>query len=103
LYSSEEEVQNPFTKDSSLRPTRKRKAMSEIVDKKRKARKAEETVPVQEGPIEVEELEGFTSEEVARLLKVKQDIASGRYSDITNEHRKLLFVQWMVEHGRLES
>jgi len=57
----------------------------------------------QTGPIELEELDGFTSDEVVRLLKVKQAIADGRYTDITDEHRKLLFVQWLVEHGKLES
>lgn len=77
--------------------------MSEIVDKKRKERKAQETVPVEKGPIEIEGPEGFTPEETARLFKVKAEIANGRYSDITNEHRKLLFVQWLVEHGKLTS
>ena len=75
--------------------------MSEIVDKKSKGRKVKEQVPVETGPIEVEEPEGFTPEEVALLLKVKGDIATGRYSDITNEHRKLLFAQWLVQHGKL--
>jgi hypothetical protein len=77
--------------------------MSEIVDKKRRVRKAAEPVPVETGPIDVEGLDLFTSEEVARLLKVKQAVVDGRYTDITNEHRKLLFVQWLVEHGRLSS
>lgn len=77
--------------------------MSEIVDKKRKDRNAEETVPVETGPIEIEGLEVFSKEEMSRLLKVKQDVATGHYTDITNEHRKLLFVQWLIEHGRLQS
>lgn len=80
--------------------------MSEIIDKKRKARKADSTVPVEVVPVVpvvIEELEGFTPQEIMRLVKVKADIARGRYSDITNEHRKLLFVQWLVEHDRLKS
>jgi len=84
--------------------------MSEIVDKKRKGRKAQETVPVEKGPIETDPVEtgptkidGFTPEETARLLKVKAEIENGRYTDITDEHRKLLFVQWLVEHGKLSS
>jgi hypothetical protein len=48
-------------------------------------------------------LEGFTPEEVASLARVKQEIENGRYSDITNEHRKLLFVKWLVEHDKLGS
>ena len=41
-------------------------------------------------------------DDMARLLKVKEDIAHGRYSDITNEHRKLIFAKWLVSHGKLE-
>ena len=77
--------------------------MSELVSKKSKATKVEETVPVETGPIEIDGLEGFTPEETTRLLKVKQDVAHGRYTDITPEHRKLLFAQWLVQHGRLYS
>jgi hypothetical protein len=46
-------------------------------------------------------LEGFTTEEVAALVRTKEDVEKGRFSDITNEHRKLLFVKWLVEHHRL--
>jgi hypothetical protein len=73
-------------------------------EKKRKAgSQAKETVQVTTGAIEVTELEGFTPEEIAMMVKAKQAIASGRYSDVTNEHKKLLFVQWLIEHGRIGS
>jgi hypothetical protein len=77
--------------------------MSEIIDKRRKARKADQTVAVEVTPVVTEELEGFTPQEIMRLVKAKADIARGRYSDMTNEHRKLLFVQWLIEHDRLKS
>jgi len=77
--------------------------MSEIIDKKRKSNKAEKTVPVEITEVNAEELEGFTPQEMMRMVKVKGDVARGRYSDITSEHRKLLFVQWLVEHERLKS
>ncbi len=48
-------------------------------------------------------LEGFTHEEVASLVRAKEAIEMGRYSDITNEHRKLLFIKWLVEHEKLGS
>jgi hypothetical protein len=76
--------------------------MSEMVDKKRKD-KADEKVPVESGPVEIEGMEEFTPDEITRLLEVKQAVAAGRYTDITNEHRKLLFVQWLIEHDRLKS
>jgi hypothetical protein len=88
--------------------TGKEKAMSEIAGKKNKERERKDAVPVEagpieeEGPAEVAELEGFSPEEFALLLKVKHDIAEGRYSDITNEHRKLIFAKWLVGHGKLE-
>lgn len=87
----------------ALLPLEERKAMSEIIDKKRKARKADSIVPVEVAPVVTEELEGFTPQEIMRLVKVRADIARGRFSDITDEHRKLLFVQWLVEHDRLKS
>ena len=80
-----------------------REAMGEIVDKRREESRANEIVPVETGPIEIEEPVQFSPEEVARMLEVKAQIASGHYTDVTDEHRKLLFVQWLIEHDRLKS
>ena len=77
--------------------------MNESTNNNTKERKTKNIVPVETGPIEIEGIEGFSPEEMARILKVKVAIANGRYSDITNEHRKLLFVQWLIEHGKLTS
>jgi hypothetical protein len=87
--------------------TGKEKTMSEIAGKKNNAKERKDAVPVETGPIEegaleVAELEGFSPDEFALLLKVKQDVATGRYSDITDEHRKLIFAKWLVGHGKLE-
>ena len=82
--------------------------MGEIAGNKNKEREINDAVPIEAGPIEVGDpaeidgLDGFSPEEFARLLKVKQDIADGRYTDITNEHRKLIFAKWLVTHGKLE-
>ena len=81
--------------------------MAETTDKKKptKRSKAANSVQVETGPvsIELEEVEGFTPDEVARMVKVKQAIAHGRFTDITHEHKKLLFVQWLIEHDKLNS
>jgi hypothetical protein len=81
--------------------------MAETTDNKKstKRSKAAESIQVEKGPIkiEVEEVEGFTPEEVARMVNVRQAIARGRYTDITDEHKKLLFVQWLIEHDKLNS
>ena len=46
-------------------------------------------------------LDGFTATQIAALVRVKQDVATGRYSDLTPEHRKWLFAKWLVEHDRI--
>ena len=90
----------------STGPARKgRDDMAEITDRKKKSPRTGDVVHVQKGDIEVEveEPEGFTREEIARMTGVKRAIAEGRYTDMTLEHKKLLFVQWLIEHGRLKS
>ena len=79
--------------------------MAETADKKTKkeTKKAKEAVQIETGSIEIEEANDFTPEEIARMLKIKAEIEKGRYSDITDEHKKLLFVQWMIDHGKLNS
>ena len=79
--------------------------MAETADKKTKkeTQKAKEAVQIETGAIELDETNPFTPDEIARMLKVKSEIEKGRYSDITNEHKKLLFVQWMIDHGKLNS
>ena len=76
--------------------------MAETTNKRNKVSQTGEPVQIETGAID-DDLGGFTPEEVARMLKVKVEIASGRYTDITPEHRKLLFVQWMIEHGIIGS
>ncbi len=80
--------------------------MAETTDKKKKDKRSagNEEVQVETGAIEeIDEVEGFSREEVARLLKVKRGVAQGKYSDVTDEHKKLLFVQWLIEHNKLNS
>ncbi len=48
-------------------------------------------------------LDDFTPAQLASLARVKHEVASGKYSDITPEFRKLLFVKWLVEHERIGS
>jgi len=48
-------------------------------------------------------LEGFTPEQVAALERTREAVQKGLYSDITNEHKKLLFVKWLVEHDKIAS
>jgi hypothetical protein len=48
-------------------------------------------------------LDGFTPAQLASLARVKHEVASGKYSDITPEFRKLLFVKWLLDHDRIGS
>ena len=79
--------------------------MAETTSNKRvkKDKAAKDTVKVESGPVVVEELEGFTPGEVARMSEIRDKIRAGQYSDLTKEYRKLLFVQWLIEHDKLRS
>lgn len=79
--------------------------MAEITsnNKGKKGKAAKNTVKVETGPVVLEELEGFTPEEVAHMSEVRDKIRAGQYSDLTKEYRKLLFVQWLIDHDKLRS
>ncbi len=78
--------------------------MAETTKKKgQRAKAAQEIIAVETSAVVLEELEGFTPDEVARMSKMRERIKAGEYSDLTKEYRKLLFVQWLIDHDRLKS
>ena len=81
--------------------------MAETTGRQANKARVPKSVKVETGPIEAESvavvLEGFTPDEVARLMEARRKVAAGEYSDVTEEHRKLLFVQWLIEHDLLKS
>lgn len=78
--------------------------MAETTKKKgQRTKAAQDIIPVETGAIVVEELDGFTPEEVARMAGMRDRIKAGEYSDLTKEYRKLLFVQWLIDHDKLRS
>jgi hypothetical protein len=54
---------------------------------------------------EVRHLEyvGFSSEQIASLLRVKVLYQRGAYHEATPEYKRLEFVRWLYEQGRLQS
>jgi len=46
---------------------------------------------------------GFSSEEIASLLRVKALYQGGVYHEATPEQRRLEFVRWLYRQGRLQS
>jgi hypothetical protein len=46
-------------------------------------------------------LDDFSPAQIASLVRVKQEVAAGRYSDLTFEYKKWLFARWLVEHDRI--
>jgi hypothetical protein len=46
---------------------------------------------------------GFSSEEIARLFRVKALYQKGAYHEATPEYKRLAFVRWLYEQGRLQS
>jgi hypothetical protein len=47
-------------------------------------------------------LASFTQKEIAGLLRIRRAATEGRYSEITQEYKQLMFARWLVEHGRLD-
>jgi len=47
-------------------------------------------------------LAGFTPEQVMDLFYLRRAVTQGRYSETTQESRRLMFARWLVEHGRLD-
>jgi hypothetical protein len=54
---------------------------------------------------EVRNLEhvGFSSEEIARLFRLKALYQRGTYYEVTPEYKRLAFVRWLYKQGRLQS
>jgi hypothetical protein len=55
--------------------------------------------------IEVRNLEhvGFSSEQIARLLRIKALYQRGAYHEAAPEYKRLAFVRWLYQQGRLQS
>ena len=55
--------------------------------------------------IEVRNLEhvGFSSEQIARILRIKALYQRGAYHEATPEYKRLAFARWLYEQGRLQS
>ncbi len=53
----------------------------------------------------VQQLEyvGFSSEQIARLFSIKALYQQGAYHEATPEYKRLAFVRWLYEQGRLQS
>lgn len=49
------------------------------------------------------EHEGFSSEQIARLFRIKALYQRGAYHEATPEYRRLAFVRWLYQQGRLQS
>ena len=54
---------------------------------------------------EVRNLEhvGFSGEQIASLLSIKALYQQGAYHEVTPEYRRLAFVRWLYQQGRLQS
>ena len=54
---------------------------------------------------EVRNLEhvGFSIEEIASLFRLKELYQRGAYHEATPEFKRLAFVRWLYEQGRLQS
>ncbi len=46
---------------------------------------------------------GFSSEQVASLFRVKALYQQGAYHEATPEYKRMAFVRWLYQQGRLQS
>jgi hypothetical protein len=46
---------------------------------------------------------GFSSEEIVGLFRVKALYQRGAYHETTAEYKRLAFVRWLYQQGRLQS
>jgi hypothetical protein len=46
---------------------------------------------------------GFSSEQIASLFSIKALYQRGAYHEVTPEYKRLAFVRWLYERGRLQS
>jgi hypothetical protein len=55
--------------------------------------------------LEVRNLEhvGFSSEQIASILRIKALYQRGAYHEATPEYKRLAFVRWLYQQGRLQS
>ena len=55
--------------------------------------------------IEVRNLEhvGLSSEQIASILRIKALYQRGAYHEATPEYKRLAFVRWLYQQGRLQS
>ena len=44
---------------------------------------------------------GFSPREAERLVQLRQHSERGAFRELTDVQKRLLFVRWLVEHGRL--
>ena len=46
---------------------------------------------------------GFSSEQIASLFRVKALYQQGAYHEATPEYKRMAFVRWLYQQGRLQS
>ncbi len=53
---------------------------------------------------EIEHLreQGFTAEQIALILRYRNDYISGAYKDEPPEQRRLEFIRWLYTNGKIE-
>ena len=45
--------------------------------------------------------QGFSPREAGRLIRLKLRVARGQIRELTTQQKRLLFIRWLVEQGRL--
>ena len=61
-----------------------------------------ESTITQDQELQALQEQGFTEEQIALILRFRNDYTSGSYKDEPPEHRRLEFLRWLYESGKIE-
>ncbi len=61
-----------------------------------------ESIITQDEELQALQAQGFTTEQLALILRFRDDYTSGLYKDEPPEHRRLEFLRWLYENGKIQ-
>jgi len=61
-----------------------------------------ESIITQDAEIQALQEQGFTEDQMALILRFRNDYTSGLYKDEPPEHRRLEFLRWLYANGKIQ-
>ncbi|HEU5370612.1 MAG TPA: hypothetical protein VFU69_19215 [Ktedonobacterales bacterium] len=61
-----------------------------------------ESIITRDEEIECLQEQGFSADQIALIIRLRDDYTSGLYKDEPPEQRRLDFLRWLYENGKIE-